>query len=127
MQPLSLAAGAAILLGGCAEDIASGYATVTPIDNVAVQSGSPTVAFLGPGIGNNEVKITMPDGEILRGEYRVTGADSASLVFGRGLATVIRATGDRGTVLNCEGKTEPAGHGSAVCDAGPWGKFRIRY
>jgi hypothetical protein len=127
VRPLSLAAGAVILLAGCAEEIASGYATVTPLDNVAIKSGSPTVAFLGAGIGNNDVRITMPDGEILRGEYRVTGGDPNSILFGRGLPTVIRATGDRGTALNCEGKTEPAGHGSAICDAGPWGKFRIGY
>ena len=127
MRPLSLAAGAAVLLAGCGESLIGDYATVSPIDNAAIQSAIPKFEWIGQGIGNRPVKITMPDGEILHGEYRIAGNDRGAAVYGRGLATVIQATGDRGTVLNCEGKTEPAGHGSAVCDAGPWGKFRITY
>jgi hypothetical protein len=114
----------------------SDTANVYALDDVAKLFGRPKVEFVGQGIGNRKVKITMPDGEILRGEYRVTENSAAGFAgahvgavpgYVSGRATVIHATGESGVVMTCEGATEPGGHGSAICDTGARGKFRISY
>ena len=124
---------AAILLCGCAD-----HARIYPLDTATLQSGTPTVEFVRQGLGHGPITVTMPDGEILRGEYQITenaavgigfaGTHTATAVgFGSGRPVVISATGDRGTVMNCEGSVDIGGHGSAVCENSRGGKYRVMF
>ena len=102
----------ALALASCTQD-----ARVYPIDPAAAQAGIPKFEFTRQGVGHGPVKVTMPDGEILIGEYQVeenaalgvgfAGAQSFSMVgFGSGRPLVVSATGDRGTIMNCAGTSD---------------------
>jgi hypothetical protein len=86
-------------------------ARVYPLDPAAMQAGVPKIEFVRRGLGHGPVTVTMPDGEILQGEYQVTenaavglgiaGAHTATAVaFGSGRPVVISATGNRGTIFS---------------------------
>lgn len=124
----------ALALAGCAD-----HARIYPMDSMALRTGTPKFEFVRNGLDNGPVTITMPNGEVLRGEYQVTQNAAAALaITGRHLTTavgvggdspvVINAVGNRGTIMNCEGTADLDGNGSAVCDGGPKvGKFRIMF
>jgi len=108
---------AALLLCGCADQ-----ARVYPLDDAALRAGTPKLEFVRWGLGRGPVTVTMPDGEVLRGEYQVTenatvgygfaGAHPVGgAAYGSGRPVVISATGDRGTIINCEGSADISGHG----------------
>jgi hypothetical protein len=42
------------------------------MDDAALRDGTPKVEFTRYGLGHGPVTITMPDGEILHGEYQVS-------------------------------------------------------
>jgi len=65
---------AAILPGGCAD-----HARIYSLDAATLQSGTPTVEFVRQGLGHGPATVTMPDGEILRGEYPRSGSDAVGL------------------------------------------------
>lgn len=124
----------AFALAGCADQ-----ARIYPMDDVALRVGTPKLEFVRQGMGRGPVTITMPNGEVLRGEYQITenaaaafgiagGHTATAIGYGSGRHTVITAVGDRGTIMNCEATTDIAGHGSGICDGGPKiGKFRAMY
>jgi len=57
----------------------SHYHSPCQLDNAALQSGTPKLEFVRQGLGRGPVTVTMPDGEILKGEYQLTeNAASAS-------------------------------------------------
>jgi hypothetical protein len=133
MRTLSVAI-VSVGLAGCADQ-----ARIYPMDDVALRTGTPKFEFVRQGLGRGPVTITMPNGEVLRGEYQITenaavgfgiaGAHTATAVgYGSGRPTVITAVGDRGTIMNCEATTDISGHGTGICDGGPRiGKFRAMY
>jgi len=123
----------ALALASCTQD-----ARVYPLDPAAAQAGTPKIEFTRQGLGHGPVKVTMPDGEILTGEYQVeenaaigigfAGAQSFSTVgFGSGRPVVLSATGDRGTIMNCTGTADIGGHGFAECNTSPGNKYRIMF
>jgi hypothetical protein len=80
--------------------------------------------------------VTMPDGEILHGEYQVTDnaavgvavgprGPSTAYVAGSGRPVVVSATGDRGTIINCQGSIDIGGRGSAICETNRGGRYRV--
>jgi hypothetical protein len=55
------------VLSGCADS-----ARIFPMDDAALALGTPTLDFVRQGIGRGPVTVTMPDGEMLTGEYQIT-------------------------------------------------------
>jgi hypothetical protein len=54
------------LLGGCSDT-----ADTFPMNVAAKELGPVRVSFVRTGVGRGPVTITMADGEVLKGEYRV--------------------------------------------------------
>jgi hypothetical protein len=128
--PLALAI--AFSVGACTD-----VARVYPIDAAAMAAGTPKIQFVRQGLGHGPVTVTMPDGEILKGEYQVTenaavgvgfaGAQTFSAVsFGSGRGVVISATGEH-TILNCDGTADVGGHGSGICQTSQGNKYRVMF
>jgi hypothetical protein len=130
---LAIVGAAGCLLSNCADS-----ARMYPMDPTAMQAGTPKFEFVRQGMGRGPVTVTMPDGEILRGEYQITenaavgvgfaGARTATAVgYGSGRPVVISATRDRGTVMNCEGTADIGGHGSGICETSRGNKYRVMF
>jgi hypothetical protein len=124
---------ALMALTSCADS-----ARVYPLDPAAAQAGTPKIDFERRGMGRGPVTVTMPDGEVLHGEYQITenaavgvgiaGAHVGTAVaYGSGRPVVISATGDRGTIINCEGSADIGGHGSGVCETSRGLKYRVMF
>jgi hypothetical protein len=120
-------------LSGCADT-----ARVYAMDDAALRSGTPKIEFTRSGLGHGPVTVTMPNGEVLHGEYQVTenaavgfglaGAHIATAVsYGSGRPVVISATGERGTILNCEGAADIDGHGSGICETNKGHRYRVMF
>lgn len=54
-------------LPGCA-DTADSF----PLNDAAKRIGDPQIDFIRTGIGRGPVTITMPDGEVLKGEWSIS-------------------------------------------------------
>ena len=106
-------------LAGCA-DTADTFA----LNDAAKRLGPVHVSFARTGIGRGPVTITMTDGEVLTGEYRVafgsseafafSGAHSASAIVISDGPVQFVATGPK-TQMLCRGTSTPMGHGSGQC------------
>ncbi len=103
-----------------------------------MKMGVPKVEFVRQGLGHGPITTTMPDGEILKGEYQITenaavgiaaaGTHVATAVgYGSGRAMVSNSVGDRGTISNCEGTVDVGGHGFAVCHDSRGGNYRVMF
>jgi hypothetical protein len=107
------------------------------MDPASAQAGIPKFDFVRQGLGHGPVTITMPDGEILTGEYQVTENAAVGMAFsgphmatgmayGSGRHTVVSATGTHGTIMNCELMLDIGGHGSGICQTSPQGnQYRV--
>ncbi len=118
---------ALMTLGGCADT-----ADVFPKNAAAQRLGPVKATFERTGLGRGPVTITMADGEVLTGEYRVafgtsvgmafSGAQSASaIVIGDGPVQFV-ATGPKTQIL-CRGTSTTMGHGNGECqtyDGAAW-------
>lgn len=120
-------------VAGCTDS-----ARVYPVDPAAMQAGTPKIQFERYGTGHGPVTVTMPDGEILHGEYQVTenaavgigfaGTQTATAIgYGSNRHVVISATGDRGTIMNCDGVADIGGHGSGMCETSRGFKYRVMF
>lgn len=120
-------------LAGCMDQ-----ARVFPLDDAAMRAGIPKIEFGRFGIGKGPVSVTMPDGEILKGEYQVTenSATAASLVggkiiptvaYGSNRAVVLSATGPRGTIIHCDATADTGGHGSGTCQTNKGTRYRVMF
>jgi hypothetical protein len=119
MRFLLPAALAVVLLPGCTDT-----ADVFPMNAAAKELGPVKVSFVRTGIGRGPVTITMADGEVLTGEYRVAFSSSAgtavagpwtasTIVIGDGPVQFV-ATGPK-TQMLCRGQSTTMGHGSGRC------------
>jgi hypothetical protein len=122
----------AVVVGACTDQ-----ARVFPLDPTAMTAGIPKIEFVRQGLGRGPVTVTMPDGEILKGEYQVTenaaigvgfsGAQTYSAIgFGSGRGVVLSATGEH-TIINCDGTADIGGHGSGTCQTSQGNKYRIMF
>ena len=111
--------GVALAFGAC-QDTADTF----PLNPAARQIGEPKVSFVRTGIGRGPVTITMPDGEVLTGEYRVAfgGGEAFTFAGGQTASTLLITDGPlqfvaRGpkTQLLCRGTSTPFGSGSGQC------------
>ena len=123
----------AVTLSACADT-----ARVYPLDPAAMQAGTPKIEFERRGMGSGPVTVTMPNGELLHGEYQVTenaaigigfaGTQTATAIgYGSNRHVVISATGDRGTIMNCDGTADIGGHGSGICQTSQGFKYRVMF
>jgi hypothetical protein len=110
---------ALLAVGGCTDT-----ADVFPMNAAAKQLGPVKVSFVRTGTGRGPVTITMADGEVLTGEYRVafdssvgmafSGAQSASAIVIADGPVQFVATGPR-TQMLCRGQSTTMGHGNGQC------------
>lgn len=121
-----------LLLGGCADS-----ARIFPMNQAAMQSGTPKFDFVRQGMGRGPVTVTMPDGEILQGEYQITenaavgmgfsgGRSATAIAYGSGRHTVIAASGTK-TIMNCDATADIGGHGSGICETNSGGQYRVMF
>lgn len=107
------------LLTGCAGTVDS-----FPLNIAAKNLGPLKASFVRTGTGQGPVTITMADGEVLKGQYRVAfgtaqgfafsgGRTSSALVITDGPVQFV-ATGPK-TQLLCRGNSTTMGHGSGQC------------
>lgn len=131
-----LAIAAVMLLGGCVMPQVD-HARLYPLNDVATRLGVPQIEYVRRGTGNGPVTVTMPNGEILRGEFQVTrnetvgvgffGARSTTAISAGTSSGVMSAIGDRGTVINCDGVLDIGGHGSGACEISQGARYRVMY
>ena len=119
---------------------------VSPTETVVLQG-----VIVGHGQGHGTAKITMPDGEILLGEYSIVFGGSVGFgsilatAYGPGGTTSINGTsasvkidgrgegsaslvGDRGTSAQCEFlNANMTGHGSGACRLSKGSVYRMLY
>lgn len=111
-----------MLLSGCTGVVDT--ADTFPMNDAAHRLGPLKVSFVRTGIGRGPVTITMADGEVLKGEYRVAFSSSSAMAFSgawSSSALVISdgpvqfvATGPK-TQLLCRGRSSTMGHGNGEC------------
>ena len=123
-----------LLVAGCVET-----GQMIPLDEAAKVVGAPRIEIglhpYGP-YGHGAVAVTMPDGEILRGEYQVVATAAVAMTASghyaeTGLEVDSRhvaatATGLR-TVMSCDGITDARGHGSALCETNFGAHYRALF
>lgn len=108
-----------VFLSGCSDT-----ADVFPMNAAAKSYGPIKASFVRTGTGQGPVTITMADGEVLTGQYRVafgssvgfafSGTHSASaIVIGDGPVQFV-ATGPKTQIL-CRGTSSTMGHGNGEC------------
>ena len=134
------------MLFGCART-----GRLYPANEAAISSGVLTARFMAYGTGHGQVEITMPDGELLKGEYSIVrggavgfgsiygsvyGARGATSVTGSSTSFVIpggspgmaSAFGDKGTTMHCEFYNDNlSGHGSGACRSSKDRLYRLQY
>jgi hypothetical protein len=127
-----LAISLSVLLASCTDT-----GRIFPMDEAAMKVGQPTFQFVRQGLGHGPVTVTMPDGEILQGEYQVTenaaigvgfaGSHTATaLAMGSNRHTVVSANGPK-TIMNCDATADLGGHGSGVCETNQGAHYRIMF
>jgi hypothetical protein len=94
------------------------------MNDAAKKLGPIQASFVRTGIGRGPVTITMADGEVLKGEYRVAFGSAEGFAFSGGhsaSALVITdgpvqfvLTGPK-TQMLCRGNSSTMGHGSGEC------------
>ncbi len=114
-----LAIAALVLLAGCTDT-----ADTFPLNDAAKQLGPIQVSYERTGVGQGPVVITMADGEVLKGHYRVafggdeafgfSGGQTASALVITGGPVQFVATGPKTQIL-CRGSSSTMGHGSGEC------------
>lgn len=125
---------AVMLAGLCAACTDTGR--TFPLDDASLAAGIPKFQFVRQGLNRGPVTVTMPDGEVLTGEYQVTdnaavgigfagGHTATAIGFGSGRPVAVNAVGNRGTIMTCDGAIDIGGHGSLVCQTNHGTKYRI--
>ena len=128
-------------LAGCARE-----ADMVPLNDAANAAGVPKLNATLYGTGYGPATITMPDGEILSGHYRLaiggassvgyaTASGSGGTEFVSSSASVIpmqspftlQATGNRGTSIVCQGSAGGLGHGEGVCMTNHGARYQMMF
>jgi hypothetical protein len=119
------------LLAGCIE-----VGQMVPLDETARSIGTPKIEIALHDTAHGGVGVTMPDGEILQGEYQILenasiGMTSSGQFAPTGLPVgsrhvVVHATGVR-TTMTCDGLTDGKGHGSATCGMSSGAHYRVLF
>ena len=118
-------------LAGCIE-----VGQVIPLDDTAKSIGIPKIEIALHRTAHGGVGVTMPDGEILQGEYQILETAFVAMTASGQYAptglpigsrhVVVHATGPV-TQMNCEGLTNAQGHGSATCAMNNGAHYRVLF
>ncbi len=131
-----------LALGACSRE-----ARLYPA-NVEAGAGLLKAKFTDSGMGKGPVEVTMPDGEVLRGEFSTT--DTSNYGFGSAVATrgraapviatastsavpgsmpgVVTAIGPSGTSIRCEYLVNTfSGGGSGTCQTNKGGVYDLHF
>jgi hypothetical protein len=114
-----------------------------PLNDAAVKLGTPKVEATLYGTGYGPVTVTMPNGEVLSGHYRVSVGGAVASSFGtaitpRGSAVVTgtavstpfnnpfnaQAVGPNGTSIICQG-SGGGGHADGVCQTNTGAQYQM--
>jgi hypothetical protein len=119
------------LLTGCIELV-----QVIPLDETAKAIGVPKIEIALHNTAHGGVGVTMPDGEILQGDYQLlSSAAFAMAPSGHYAPTGLpvgshyvsaQATGVQ-TQMSCHGLTNAEGHGSAECQTNTGAHYRVLF
>jgi hypothetical protein len=120
------------LLAACTDT-----ADLSPMNEAANQAGTPSFEFRR-GLPYGPVKVTMADGEVLNGRFRVMdnstvgvgfagGVTATAVGFGGNRIVFISARGDRGTSINCQGAADFGGHGGGVCETNHGARYQVMF
>lgn len=131
----------ALLFSACSRE-----ASLYPA-NASAGTGLLKAKFTDSGMGKGPIEITMPDGEVLKGEFNTT--DTSSYGFGSGFATTGRTTavastsstvvsgsmpgvataiGPSGTTMRCEYVVNTfSGGGSGKCQTNKGSDFDLHF
>jgi hypothetical protein len=128
---LVIALSLAGFLAGCIE-----VGQMIPLDETAKLIGTPNIEIALHQTAHGGVGVTMPDGEILQGEYQVLESASGGITPSGQYASTglpvgsrhvfVRATGPR-TEMSCDGLTNGQGHGSAACEMSSGAHYRVLF
>jgi len=111
-------------------------ADVFPLNDAAHKIGTPTITFVGQGIDRGPITITMPDGEVLHGYYRVARSGGEVMTFSGGQTANAIGFGDGAvqfvakgplTELLCRGTSSISGHGSGQCQTFEGALWTVNY
>jgi hypothetical protein len=119
------------VLAGCIE-----VGQMVPLDETARSIGAPKIEIALHHTAHGGVGLTMPDGEILQGEYQVlenvsVGMTASGQFAATGLPAgsrhvIVHATGPR-TTMSCEGLANAEGHGSVICEMNNGAHYRVLF
>jgi hypothetical protein len=110
---------AVLFLASCTDT-----ADTFPLNAAAKQLGPVKVSFVRTGVGSGPVTITMADGEMLTGRYRVAFGSAQGFAFSgtRSASALVITDGPVQFVANgpktqmlCRGDSSTMGHGSGQC------------
>ncbi len=121
-------------------------ADIVPLNDAATATGVPKLSAVLYGTGYGPVTVTMPDGEVLSGHYRLAVGGAVASGFGTaagpgGTAVVsgsssvvsmqnpftLQVTGSRGTTMVCQGTAGGVGHGDAVCTTNRKAQYHMMF
>lgn len=114
-----------VVLAGCTVTRPIQLYPVNPLPSeTAVLPG----VIVGHGQGHGSAQITMPDGEILVGQYAIGFGESSGTIYsapGNGYASLV---GPNGTSMQCEFlNNNMIGHGSGSCRSSKGSLYRMSY
>ncbi len=121
-----------LLLTGC-----TGTAMVAPLNPEAQQLGTPVVEFTRTGFGHGPVKVTMPGGEVLVGQFQIAEDGAFVTAFNsRGFSSTAFASSGGGnfwamatgpkTTLACRGDVS-FGHGGGECRTPQGAAYQVMF
>ena len=102
----------------------SDTADMFPMNAAAQRLGPVKASFVRTGIGRGPVTVTMANGEVLTGEYRVAFGSSVGTAFSgtRSASAIVISDGPvqfvmtgASTQMLCRGTSSTMGHGNGQC------------
>jgi hypothetical protein len=147
MKKLALLFVVLIFLPACTS---TKHARLYPFNELASQTGVLQAEYLDSGMGGGQVTITMPDGEILNGEYSTVDNSTVGFgsiytsvygtggsAFGSGSATSFSVPGSspgiasfygtNGTMMQCEYFVSRSGKGGGACKSADGALYRLHF
>jgi hypothetical protein len=135
---LGAAFAVAALLAGCASTT-----NLYPENDIALKCGPLKGTLMKYGVGSGPISITMPDGEVLTGQYTMNlgGAVGFGSTYGGGRSTFSTASvtpmgstieadlsGPKGTTMRCELRNNNlTARGNGECRASNGAAYRVQY
>ena len=121
-------------------------ADMMPLNDQARGAGIPRLDMTLYGTGHGPATVTMRNGEVLNGHYRLAVGGAVSTGFGiasgpRGITVLngsstavplqnpfnLQATGGQGTTTMCEGAAGGLGHGEAICTTNRGAQYQMMF